>query len=282
MSSNIAYDRTANVYTIEDDNGELTLAVGHTHALKLLKAEPFKLTEVQARLAVTNAFAAIGAPCSLATARKMASEEIDINRLVEGADVHARQYSEFAWYAYAQEAVGEMNTDLQKIRTKRDNLFRGIDAVRGNWKEGLEEKDASEVENMAVSLEEMQELLRKASDELQSFAQSLFALRDVDSGREGIGGSTNLKKKSREEEEFEPWEGEEEEEREQWVIVLWDKGTEEYEFAGWDGKLSPEAPDAEKFDSEAEAQAEAEKIQKKYPDKEVSLRTWSYLGTGRI
>lgn len=75
MSSNIAYDRTANVYTIEDDNGELTLAVGHTHALKLLKAEPFKLTEVQARLAVTNAFAAIGAPCSLATARKMASEE---------------------------------------------------------------------------------------------------------------------------------------------------------------------------------------------------------------
>ena len=71
MSANIAYDRTANVYTIEDEAGELTLAVGHTHALKLLKAEPFRLTEVQARLAVTNAFAAIGATVALATIRKM-------------------------------------------------------------------------------------------------------------------------------------------------------------------------------------------------------------------
>ena len=73
MSANIAYDRSANVYTVETDTGELILAIGHTHALKLLKAEPFKLTEVQARFAVTNAFAAIGATVSLATVKKMAS-----------------------------------------------------------------------------------------------------------------------------------------------------------------------------------------------------------------
>ena len=75
---------------------------------------------------------------------------------------------------------------------------------------------------------------------------------------------------------------EEEEEGEQWVIVLRDKDTGEYEFATIGGGLSPEAPDAEMFDSEEEAEKESKKIQKKYPDKEVSLRTWSYLGTGRI
>ena len=75
MSSNIAYDRTANVYTIESDSGELILAIGHTHALKLLQAEPFKLTKAQAQMAVTSAFAAIGATVSLSSVRKMASVE---------------------------------------------------------------------------------------------------------------------------------------------------------------------------------------------------------------
>jgi hypothetical protein len=162
MSSNIAYDRTANVYTIEDDNGELTLAVGHTHALKLLKAEPFKLTEVQARLAVTNAFAAIGAPCSLATARKMAqikksakiSEEfkdriIMLAQRIRGGDYEAALQQVLYQVGlqlgtpedqeektFKEEAAGYAENALQSLENLSDMLeaYGGLETLSGDKK----------------------------------------------------------------------------------------------------------------------------------------------------
>jgi hypothetical protein len=74
MPAQISYDPTANVYTIETDDGEMFLGVGTTHAKTILLSKTFSLSEPQAREAVLQAFSRLGAPFSLETIKRIATQ----------------------------------------------------------------------------------------------------------------------------------------------------------------------------------------------------------------
>lgn len=120
MAASISHDPTSNVFTIIDDDGEMVLGVGVTHAKEILKREPFNLSEPQAREAVLQAFSRIGAPFLI---------EI-IKRIASGRPIMAVSASEIMGLAMSGDSARAIRDEEVTDETLNQSLARASDMAK--------------------------------------------------------------------------------------------------------------------------------------------------------
>ena len=163
MPATIAYDPTANIFTLEADNGEIFIGVGPTHAIKVLEKPPFALSHSQARDAMLQAFSRIGAPWDIGISKKMAAVAADITRLASEST------------AYRQIPDGEVKDQMfsqgvSKLKSAIDDAKQATEAVSTNVEGSISEMTAENKARVIKTLNGMVEVVEALSSAISEIA----------------------------------------------------------------------------------------------------------------